>query len=455
MILNFETVSELGQGQCPDILQFYDTSAQLLTIENGELTGTPILPLEGSYETPVKDNPENISPDNIISNFSVNGLNGFGAVGSYLTDETHKLIIYEYAIEMDRFLEQASIRHSISSPINSMNMSLANPIDEGATEIRNVAISERESLISPGSKVTFLFQAGDSEEYEMGEYYVDRSNFTLLQPTIQVDGRNLIGKALSEQTLDENTDFPLDTLSNHFKALLTHANISSDQYLVEDTQIVNSFVFDPTKKIIDAINEMLKATINWKIEERQDGTIIIGSPTYSAFIQSGVYTFKRDTDIFSRSISRDDMQSYRRVCVHTGDFTVKIFKEIQSYTGWNLQANKTLYIKVPDGTREAEAFLYASEVAVRLEKVGKVETFNGPFRPYLNVGDRAIIQDIKGNDDLGTITELSHTFGRNGYSTQFVVDSGGRIGKGQLSEYINVITRENTNGTIGYAPESI
>jgi hypothetical protein len=179
---------------------------------------------------------------------------------------------------------------------------------------------------------------------------------------------------------------------------------------------------------------------------------VIGSPTYSAFIQSGIYTFQRGSDIFSRSITRDDMQSYRRVCVHNSDFTLKVYKDVQTYTGWNLQANKTLYVNVPDGTREADAILYADELAVRLENVGKVESFTGPFRPYLTVGDRAIIQDEIGDDDLGIITEVTHTMGRQGYTTEFVVDSGGRAGKGRLSDYIDVITRGKTNGSIGYDP---
>lgn len=450
MELTFEYTGQVGQGAYPDVLQFYDTSAEVFSVVSGELMGVPILPLEGSYDSPVFEGQVNISPDTNISNFSVNGLNGFGAVGSYLTKITHKLLIYEYALEMDRFLEQATIRSAVGSAVSSFNMTLGNPVDEGSDKGDNVAISERSSLISPGSKVTFLFQAGDSDYYDLGEFYVDRSEFTILGPDVRVDGRNLIGKALTEQTLDENIYFSYATLDTHFKALLALANISSDQYLVETSAHYNSFTFKPTMKIMDAINEILKATINWKIDELPDGTVVIGSPTYGAFIQSGVYTFKRGSDIFSRSISRDDMQAYRRVCVHNSDFTVSVYKDVQTYTGWNLQSNKTLYVNVPTGTREADAILYADELAVRLENVGKIESFTGPFRPYLTVGDRAIIQDDLGNDDLGTITEITHTLGRRGTTTDFTVDSGGRIGKGRLSEYIDVITREKSSGSIGY-----
>jgi hypothetical protein len=452
MELTFEYTKQVGQGSSPDVLQFYDTSAQVFSLNGGVLYGKPTLPLDGNFKTPVFGEQINVSPDIGISNFSVDGLNGFGAVGSYLTGSTHKLLIYEYALEVERFLEQATVRQSTGSPITSFSMTLANPIDEGSDKGDNVAISERSSLISPGSKITLKFQLGDSEEYDIGQFYVDRSQFEVLRPEVQIDGRNLIGKALSEQTLDENTAYPYRTLTSHITKMLENANLAADQFFVESTGQQNSFSFDPTKTVLDAIKEILKVTINWKIDELPDGTIVVGSPGYSAFIQSGVYSFKRGSEIYSRSTTRDDMQSYRRVCVHNSDFTLKVYRNVQTYTGWNLRANKTLYVNVPDGTREADANLYADELAIRLENVGKVESFSGPFRPYLTVGDRAVIQSAEGNDDLGTITDITHTLGKRGYSTEFTVDSGGRIGKELLSEYIGVITKSRTNGSIGYDP---
>ena len=64
-------------------------------------------------------------------------------------------------------------------------------------------------------------------------------------------------------------------------------------------------------------------------------------------------------------------------------------------------------------------------------------------------GDEAIIIDDKGMKSLGLITEITHKFGKSGFSTDFTVDSGGRLGKGRLTDYIGQITRDRSS-SIGY-----
>ena len=54
----------------------------------------------------------------------------------------------------------------------------------------------------------------------------------------------------------------------------------------------------------------------------------------------------------------------------------------------------------------------ANELALRLKNVGKIETFEGPFRPQLLVGDSAVIIDSTGQNTLGLITEIVHSFGK-------------------------------------------
>lgn len=451
MELTFEYTGQVGQGTSPDVLQFYDTSAQVFSLSAGELVGVPILPLEGSYDSPVFDDQVNISPDTNISNFSVNGLNGFGAVGSYLTSTTHKLLIYEYALEMDRFLDSGTIKLSGDKPVASFTLTLDNPIDEGSDKQLNVAISEKEALLAPGAKVALIFSMGDAdEELEMGSYFIDRSDYSVLRETVNVDGRNLIGKALSDQTLDENNTLPFNFIHNVLSTMFENANLSTDQFLIETSTTQNSFQFEPNTSVLNALNEILKATINWKAEELFDGTIVVGSPNYSAFTQPGSYTFNRGTDIMTRNIARDDMSVYRRVCVHTSDYSVKVYRDVLAFSGWNLQSNKTLYVSVPDGTLEPQAILYAEELALRLGNVGKIESFTGPFRPQLMPGDQAHIVAPDGTYDLGVITEVTHRFGKKGYFTDFTVDSGGRLGKGKLSDYIAMITQPRSSGSIGY-----
>lgn len=451
MELIFSNLVKVSNGSYPDAVQFYDTSAQLFSVSGGIMKGEPMKKLNGEYVTPVKEASTTVSNDSGISNLEIKSINGFGMVGCYKTANIHKMIIYEFALELGEFLNSGAIRLDANSPIASFTLSLDNPKDEGSDKQLNVAISEDGALLSPGAKVVFNFSMGDSEEYELGSYYVDRSNYSVLSEHASVEGRNLIGKALSDQTLDENNFFGYDTIDKHMEKVLVDANVSTDNFLIEASNLWNWFSFDPNTKALDTIKEMLKATINWKIEELQDGTIVIGSPNFPHFTQAGIYQFKRNDDVFSRGITRDDMSAYRKVCVHTSDWAVKAYETIGAYSGWNLQSNKTLFVNVPDGTSQAQAELYAQELSNRLQNVGKVESFTGPFRPYITPGDSARILNNISADELGLITEVVHNFGKSGgVSTDFVVDSGGRLGKGKLSDYISKITEKRGSGSIGY-----
>ena len=104
-----------------------------------------------------------------------------------------------------------------------------------------------------------------------------------------------------------------------------------------------------------------------------------------------------------------------------------VFKNVEVYSGWNLQANKTLYVQVANGLKSTDLQNYADELAIRLSDAGKIESFTGPFRPHLQCGDEAIIVDLKGSKSLGLITEITHKFGKSGFITDFTVDSGEQL----------------------------
>jgi len=450
MQIPFQELIEITSGSFPDVVQFYDTSAEVFFIDPlGDMIGTPIKKINGIYSDPQLEAPNNISKDTNHTNLEIKTINGFGMAGSYKSDDTHKMIIYEFAYELDVFLNDSSLKYQLNNPINTFNLSLENPIDEGSDFGYNVAISENHALLEPGSKILLEFRAGESEPFDMGVMYIDRSSFSLLGQTASCEGRNLIGKALKDQTLDEQNVFPYDYIHEILETLLINANLNSDQYIIEQSTIQNSFSFNSKTTTLDAIFEVLKVTLNWTIEENTDGTIVIGSPSFYAFEQRSTYTFYRNKDIFSRDITRDDNEAYRRVCVQTNSESVKVYKDVIAYKGWNLQSKKTLYVDVPEGTSLYDATAYAEEIAARLENVGKIESFSGPFRPQLLHGDGAVIID-ENSTLLGLITEIEHKPSKNGWKTLFTVDSGGQLNKGRISDYITKITQPKSNGSIGY-----
>ena len=441
MELNFEVISEVGTGEYPDVVHFANTQAQVFNIKEGELYAMPSDKIEnGEWQNTIFQDELEASPDEGMSHFELKVLPGWGIIGGYKTGNFHKMIIYEFAFEMDRFLSNGSIKHSIDTPISSFTLSLENPDLKDPEKPGNVAINEENSLLSPGAKVQFRFGAGEEEpEFEMGNFYVDRSNFTLLRETANVDGRNKIGKILKEQSVDELNEFWLQPISNTHKELLTNANLTNEEFSIEHTGKEYWFNFAPDTPIYSAIEKTFEVLPNWKMRENVDGVIVIGSDSYSEFGSNGLYVFKRDKDIFSRQIAKDDGEVYRRICVHTKNYSIVEYRDVQNYQSWNLQAKKTLYVEVVEGSSPEDVEAYADEVELRMANVGKVESFTGPFRPHLTVGDGAIIIDSKGSEDLGLITEITHSFGKGGYTTNFTVDSGGLVGKGRLSDFIKRI----------------
>jgi hypothetical protein len=453
MELTFETYGQIGSGSFPDFIQFYNTEGQLFFTDAGLIHGTDSARFDGDFTTPQWNDTLEISPegDTGITNLELKNLNGFGIVGSYYTADEQVMIIYEFQYDMSKYLSGGSIKHSIDNPISSFTLTLENPIDE-ETEIEGpVVMNEKSTLLSPGAKIIFRFGMGDDfEEYEMGTFYVDRSNYSVRSNTASVDGRNLIGKALKDQTLNENNVISYDIITNIINGILEKANLGIDQYEVEYDATYRRFRFDPSKTVYSALEEIFRTMVDWKMEETVQEEIIVGSPSYGLFPTRGMYNFQRDKDIFSRSITMDDQGSYRKVCVHDSEWNIQIYEDVASFSGWNLQSNKTLFVQVAEGTSSTNAQAIATELASRLESVGKVETFTGPFRPQLLVGDGATIMDSEGNTELGLITEITHNFGKSGFTTNFTVDSGGRLGRGRLSDYIRMIDNKQEVGSVFY-----
>ena len=99
-------------------------------------------------------------------------------------------------------------------------------------------------------------------------------------------------------------------------------------------------------------------------------------------------------------------------------------------TQWSLPAQKIYYDTAPNGLTQEELQAYAEDLAERLQYVGMVDSFTLPFmQPQLMIGD--VVQIYYTGDteavSLGTITSLTHSFGRSGFSTQLTVDSGGAV----------------------------
>jgi len=290
----------------------------------------------------------------------------------------------------------------------------------------------------PASKIKLNFKAGDSDPLLMGSFYVDRTSFTVGRANVSVDARNSVGKYLKDQTFDERNTYSKMQIQLLLAQILTNAG-TTNYYIGEETTELG-IEFSPNQDILNGINDVLTTVRDWMIREEPDGKVVVAERIDAAFTQPGTYTFYRNRDVFSRSVTKDDNSTYGRVCVHTSDFSVKAYRPVSSSLGWLPPAQKTLYQQCPDGTTSIQAAALATEIAEQLSNSGEVEEFIGPIRPQLMPGDGAQIIDEDGPNLLGTITTVTHRFGPDGFYTQFTVDSGGKINKPLLSDYLKQIS---------------
>jgi hypothetical protein len=296
----------------------------------------------------------------------------------------------------------------------------------------------------PASFIQLQFRAGDSEPYPMGCFYVDRTQVKAGDPMVSVDTRNSVGKYLKDQTFDERGYYSTATMAALFAQILTNFGITN-YYVGANTKQL-SIQFSPSQTVLDGITDLLKFTTDWMIRENADGKVVIADRDDTEHTQPGKYTFYRNRDIFSREQTKDDSTCYGRVCVHDQSFNIMVYRPVSYTLSWLPPAQKTYYVSMPDGITNADATALATEIADQLSNSGEVETFVGPFRPHLLPGDEAEIMDADGPTLLGVITTVEHEFGKRGFITTVTIDSGGKVGKPMLSDYLAEIANRISQG---------
>jgi len=520
MQLTFEAPQLVGAGTNPAAIHTPENIVQVIFVgQNGSIYATEASTPMGEWENR-EFNPAYMICDDvdvvymklkyIASSIFVVWRNAaeVGEVVPYVPGLTHSLrhrfAVWAVRQELTKYLIDGTLDFTLDDPIVRFTASFENPA--------YVVSHEDTTNLTPGTSLTLFFRAGDSAHYIMGRYYVDKNDMAVSDSTTSVEGRNGIGKLLKDQTFDENTLFSKQSLHLIGVAIFEDAGIAD--YWVGETATERGMKFSPEMNLLEGIQELIQTTLSWKLEEDLSGTIKFGDKSDPEFIPYEEYTFTRNTDVFSRSVARDDQDAYARVCVKaegaatstTGTVTVgtlnlrsgpgtsyeilhvlttndvvNILEDLgngwlhvthDAFDGYVWAAyvsqqkgttgdfyayadvdfrfvmgrHKTLHITAAKDTSAADAQTYANEVAALLGSVGTMETFDGPFKPYLRCGDNARIITSNGPKLLGQITSVSHKFGKSGFSTTFVVDSGMKANKTKLSDYINKISGQQSGG---------
>jgi len=469
MELLFELISNLGPGYNPSAVHLPNNDVILFSVFEGRLKYRTWTPEVGNvpWNSPTFGEIDIATADKNMSLVRLKNIPRVGIFGSWkqdivrdesnniITPERHRFAIWDSQNDITNYLESGSIKLGSDSIISSANFTFKNP--------SGYLSGENSSKVSPAMKIELFFSAGDSEDYPMGVFFIDRVNVAVGKSTIEVEARNISGKMLKEQQFNETNRFGPQLYFENIIDLLELAGI-----LNADVQPLSGWTmgiqFPPEMDMLTGLESLIRVARDWRVIETLDGQIVAGFASYGPIASyNSKYTFNRGTDVFSRSIVRDDQYVFSRVCCisnyayedvngKTVQATRRAYAPIMNDHEWGVVSQKTYNYNAPDETAQVTLQDIANDLASRLAKAGIMETFTGPFRPYLVAGDTAEIVSDEGTKMLGTITSIAHKFGINGYETSFVVDSAGENGKGLLTDYIQKINKKQNvgNSTIIY-----
>ena len=424
-------------------VQYPDGIVEVFYVDSaGKVQGSTADIADGEFDTITFDSKGQVALQENVEFINLHVVENFGLYGAWHYDDEHQLIIFLLEYDVTKYLRTANITYDIKNPINNCSFEFyTHP---------SMFIDEQQGILSPGAKITLTFQAGDSDLYNMGIYYSDRSTVTDQSKSAQIEARGKIGKVLADQSFDELHDYTLAAINLVLADILNNAQLETTEYSIETTAEEIAIDFDRAQRMYKGINEILE-TQNWKIAELTDGKIILGSSTFADFETASDYEFEYGADIYTRQVIEDDRETYTRVCVHNPNYSVIKYEDVEIYTAWNLKTQKTYYLKVATGTLQADAEAIATDLAAKLSNVGTIESFEGPFRPYLIPGDTAKITESGTERTIGIITNIRHTMGSKGFITYFDVDTGGVEGYGKLSTYIQQLQKKTYDSERTYS----
>lgn len=439
MTLTFEYNMNIGQGLHPQAIHSYDNLLRVFYLGSDEviraLNADPVL---GLYDDLTFTEKGRASPDENISFPSLKRVAHYGGYGFWSAEGDHRFVMFMMPTDISKALVDGSITFGTGSEVSSLSCNLLN--------IRGELLNRFRALVTPGTKMEVYFSLGDSDEIPLGIFFIDRANVAFPDEKVSVSARNAIGKLLKEQTFNEDNTFEAGALIDNMTSILQLAEV--EDFFVGDAGKAWKLRFEPDVTILDGLKRVISLLPDWKVDETQSGRVGVAASTDPRFDQPGVYTFERDKTCWSYSVEYDDSDAASRVCVTCGEPSLRVYATVPQSKWWVQPSHRTLFVTAADGATEAEATAMANELAETLAISGRLESFVGVFTPQLTLGDEAHIIDEKGEEQLvGTVTDVTHNFGKGGFYTSFTVDSGGRKAKARLSDLIGKASdTPNTKG---------
>ena len=413
------------------VVHFYDEQAQSLFLNDGLKTRTSTVS-DGQWETAVMSEPSTFINTNPYTSLGL--------------DHPCNGILYGVAIEAGKLVFLRYIYAMDLAPILdswSWTTQVDNAIAQFTANVQNIGpdiFGDEVTLFQPGARITLAIKMGESEAYPIGVARLDECSYEVNAELVPLSGRNSIGFCLKDQTFDDVYEYT-GTSDAVVKAIFDYAGIK--KYSIQPGEGSMTYTFKPEMSLLEGIQQMIDyftgSSLVWAMAELADGTVCVGYDWWVASKQANsYYSFYAHHDVFRRKTSKMSDGCYTAVRVTGKSATdtdlTPVMAPITNFPYWALGAHRTKHIQAPKGFTQAELQIFAEMQAAAYQYVGIGEDLTGPFRPQLLVGDVAEVVDIDGvqGTSLGVITEVRQVFGRkDGYKTEFSVDSGGVVTDGE------------------------
>lgn len=442
MELTFEYTLDAGAGLFPQVIHTSDNLLRFIYLTpDGTVEGTTTVPVLGLYGNLNYKDTGRISPDEEVSYPRIKKVAHYGVYGFWSAEGDHRFVMYMLPIDISNSFVDGSIKYGVGSEVSQLSCTLLN--------IKGTVLNRYRALVTPGTKMELYFSLGNSGEIPLGIFYIDRASISYPEEKVSISARNAIGKLLKEQTFDEYNNFDETTLQLNFNEVLRLAEV--EDFFVGENDKTWKLRFEPDVSILDGIKQVISLLDGWKVGETAAGVIGVAKVSDVRFDQPDVYTFERDKTCWSYSVEYDDSEAVSRVCVICSEPKNTVYANVPRSKWWIQPSHRTIYVTAADGASLAEITNMAEELAKTIAISGRQESFVGIFTPQLTIGDEVeLIIDTK-TETIGTVVDVTHSFGRGGFYTAFTVDSGGRKGKSRLSDLIGEVSKKsNLSGVTIY-----
>jgi len=421
MPLTWDFSRQLDAAASPgNTTSYYDEACQSFYLDSGTIR-TRIAQLDDGQWQDIEPEDELIISETGYSALDIEHHYNGAVAGSAQHDTAVVFLLYEYMKDVSTWLQNGTHQQQPDNPIKVGSFTLKNA---------DMAVFEDNAytLFGPGNRLTFKYRAGDSEFFDMGQIYIEGSPYADIAESFTFQGRNLLGFYLASQTFDDKTTYT-GTLTAIFTEMLTDAGVPATMMLIQTSSSSGTFTFNPTDTYLAGLEAATKMA-DWYFDDLPSGKIVIGDATFMRdnAARTGIYSFNRGSEVFSRTVDRTIDGVYSRACVQrNGPSPLRIYANVPYYDGWFVAAHKTFYQTVPDTTTQADMERILAQLVEGLQYSGVTERFSSPFRPWLQTGDVGLVTGGDSPRLAGIITDIQQQFGQDGFFTEFTIASGGTI----------------------------